>query len=89
MDSKAYSEIEHVDGGVHMQKKECVGHVQKRVGAALRKLKGNKGIGGKGKLTDSLIDQLRNYCGIAIGSDCGHFHCASSRKRNLHNHCPV
>ena len=36
-------------------KKECVGHVQKRIGTALQKLKKeNKGIGGKGKLTDTL-----------------------------------
>ena len=49
-DSKAYSEIEHVYHNVQVEKKECVGHAQKRVGTALRKLKKeNKGIGGKGK----------------------------------------
>ena len=33
----------------------------KRVGTALRKLKKeNKGMGGKGKLTDSLTDKLQN-----------------------------
>ena len=76
-------------------------HVQKRVRTALRKLKKeNKGIGGKGKLTDSLIDKLQNYYGIAIRSNCGDlngmksaiyaslFHCVSSEKRNLHNPCP-
>lgn len=60
----------------------------------------NKGIGGKGKLTNSLIDKLQNYYGIAIRSNTGDlsgmksaiyaslFHCVSSKKRNLHNHCP-
>jgi hypothetical protein len=82
-------------------KKECVGHVQKRVGTALRKLKKeNKGLGGKGKLTDSFIDKLQNYYGIAIRSNSGDleamregvraslFHTASSERRNLHSLCP-
>ena len=54
------------------EKKDCVGHLQKRVGIALRKLKKeNKGIGGKGKLTNALIDKLQNYYGIAVRSNCG------------------
>ena len=53
-------------------KKECVGHVQKRVGTALRNLKKeNKGLGGKWKVTDALIDRLQNYYGIAIRSNVG------------------
>lgn len=100
-DSKAYNEVENSYKGIHVEKKECVGHVQKRIGTALRKLKKeNKGIGGKGKLTDSLIDKLQNYYGIAIRSNSGDlagmksavhaslFHCVSSKKRNLHSHCP-
>ena len=100
-DSKAYNEVEHCYQDVHVEKEECVGHVQKRVGTALRKLKKeNKGLGGKGKLTDSLIDKLQNYYGIAIRSNSGNlygmkssicaslFHCISSGNRNLHNHCP-
>jgi len=48
-------------------KKECVGHVQKRMGARLRKLKKEtKGLGGKGKLTAKLIDELSVFCGLAI-----------------------
>ncbi|GFW83753.1 uncharacterized protein TNCV_668661 [Trichonephila clavipes] len=51
------------------------GHVQKRMGTRLRKLKlvyskkklsGGKTIGGKGRLTDSLIDKLAHYYGNAI-----------------------
>ncbi|GFX65831.1 uncharacterized protein TNCV_2043641 [Trichonephila clavipes] len=55
-----------------IQKTECVGHVQKRMGTRLRKLKlvyskkklsDGKTIGGKGRLTDSLID---SYYGNGI-----------------------
>ncbi|GFV59008.1 uncharacterized protein TNCV_261861 [Trichonephila clavipes] len=54
---------------------ECVGHVQKRLCTILRKLKlvhskkklsDGKTIGGKGRLTDSLIDKLAHYYGNAI-----------------------
>ena len=56
-------------------KLECIGHVQKRVGSRLRKLKSankglklddGKGLAGKGILTDSKIDVLQNYYGLAI-----------------------
>lgn len=47
-------------------KKECVGHVQKRMGTRLRNAKkGHKGLGGKGKLTDKLIGELSKYYGKA------------------------
>ncbi|GFX66906.1 uncharacterized protein TNCV_999451 [Trichonephila clavipes] len=58
-----------------IQKIECVGHVQKRMGTRLRKLKlvyskkklsDGKTIGGNGRLTDSLIDKLAHYFGNAI-----------------------
>ena len=71
-DSKGFSEVQDVYSkeNVEVVKKECVGHVEKRVGSALRKLKKeNKGLGGKGKLTDALIDRLQNYYGIAIRSN--------------------
>jgi hypothetical protein len=74
-----------------VEKKECVCYAQKRVETALWKLKKEtKGIGGKGKLTDSLINKLQNYYDIAIRSNSGDlegmrssicaslFHCASS-----------
>ena len=48
-------------------KKECVGHVQKRVGSRARNLKKRvKGLGGKGKLIERIIDRLQNCYGIAI-----------------------
>ena len=63
--------------------------------------KEKKGMGGKGRLTNNMIDKLQNYYGIAIRSNCGNlssmktaihaslFHCASSADRKLHlQHCP-
>ena len=56
-------------------KMECVGHVQKRVGSRLRRLKNQnkgvkladgKGLAGKGRLTDGKIDVLQNYYGLAV-----------------------
>ncbi|XP_029161124.1 uncharacterized protein LOC114932878 [Nylanderia fulva] len=50
-----------------VKKKECIDHVQKRMGTRLRKLKNAmKGLGGKGKLTAKLIDELSVYFGLAI-----------------------
>lgn len=57
-------------------KLECVGHVQKRMGGRLRRLRkemkvnvlsdGLKIGGKKGRLTDVVIDSLQNYYGLAI-----------------------
>lgn len=59
-----------------------------------------KGFGGKGKLTDRMIDKLQNHYGIAIRSNVGKLsemkkaiyaslmHCSSSKDRNLHYYCP-
>jgi hypothetical protein len=58
-----------------LEKIECVGHIQKRMGSRLRKLKQNmkkvklsdgRTLSGKGRLTDTLIDQLSTYFGNAI-----------------------
>ena len=62
--------------GLILEKAECLGHVQKRVGLILRKLKSNFqenlpdgiSIGGKGRLTNELVNRLQNYYGIAIRS---------------------
>ena len=56
-------------------KLECVGHVQKRLWTRLQKLRNDmkgknlsddKGILGKGRLTDKLINKMQNYYGMAI-----------------------
>ena len=103
-DSKSFSKVKDVyqASGITVQKKECIGHVQKRVGTALRKLKReNRGMGGRGKLTDGIIDKLQNYYGIAIRANVGDLagmkkaihaslmHCVSSESRPLHDHCPT
>ena len=90
----------YIAENVEVVKKECVGHVQKRAESAFRKLKENKGFGGKGKLTDALIDRLQNYYSIAFRSNVGNVeamkkaiqaslnHCIASKRRNLHMLCP-
>ena len=61
-------------------KEECVGHVQKRMGSALRaykrKSKGkqfsdNKSVGCQHRLTDAMIDRIQNYYGQAIRNNSG------------------
>ena len=63
-----------------VQKEECVGHVQKRLGTALRKYKNNmkgqklsdgKGVKGRGRLTGNMMDKMQNYYGKAIRENKG------------------
>ncbi len=83
-DSKTFATITNMDPynefNKVVTKKECVGHVQKRVGSRLRtmksklgrqKLKDNKPFGGKGRMTFKLINKLQNYYGLAIRSNKG------------------
>ena len=76
-DSKAYRSVcdRQPYGEVPIEKQECIGHVQKRVGKNLLTLKqkcgskplgDGKPIGGKGRLTGSKIESLQNYYGEAI-----------------------
>lgn len=73
-DSKPYG------NNVLIEKLECVGHVQKRLGTRLRKLRkdlgvkklsDNKPIKGRGRLTDAEIDKLQHYFGLAIRRNTG------------------
>ena len=83
--------------GIEVEKLECVGHYQKRIGNRLRKLKKReKGLRGREKLTDATIDRLQNFFGLAIRQNTGKlagmkagvlaslFHVASSKTNNLH-----
>ena len=101
-DSKSFSAVQNIYDGVTIVKRECIGHIQKRVGNRCRKLKKRvKGLGGKGKLTDSVIDKLQNYYGIAVRNNSGDlqkmkpsiaaalFHVASSADHVWHDHCPI
>lgn len=77
-DTKTFLELQknHSYGpDVKLCKIECVGHVQKRMGSRLRKLKSsmrgkklsdNKPLSGKGRLTDNLIKEITLFYGIAI-----------------------
>ncbi|GFV44071.1 uncharacterized protein TNCV_3571921 [Trichonephila clavipes] len=61
-DSKWYASVKDIYGKNTVAKYECIGHIQKRVGTKLRKLKSKrKDLGGRGKLTDAFIDKLQNY----------------------------
>ncbi|GFU18849.1 uncharacterized protein TNCV_1085861 [Trichonephila clavipes] len=69
-DSKSHLVVKDIYGIDNVRKYECIGHIQKRVGSKLRILKTKeKGLGGKGKLSDSFIDKIQNYYGIAIRSN--------------------
>jgi hypothetical protein len=66
VDSEPYKEY-----SVIPVKLECIGHVQKRLGTRLRKLvKNQKGtsnpLHGRGKLTDTIINSMQNFYGLAI-----------------------
>ncbi|GFX99379.1 uncharacterized protein TNCV_1550431 [Trichonephila clavipes] len=98
-DFKGFISVKDTYGKDSVTKYECIGHVQKRVGARLRKLKSkNKNLFGKSKLTDSFIDRMQNYYGIAVRSNVGNlsglqqnviaalFHCSSSVEKPQ---CPI
>ena len=91
-DSKGFASAKDTYHPIPVIKRECIGHIQKRVGNHLRKLKPEvSSLGGAGKLTDSMVDRLENYYGVAIRSNVGDlpkmkvigavlFHCASSKE---------
>lgn len=72
-DSKAFSAVENLYDS-KVEKLDCVGHVQKRMGKRLMKLKATnkckladgKTMGGQGRLTEGKIKQLQKYYGLAI-----------------------
>ncbi|GFU19818.1 uncharacterized protein TNCV_4283521 [Trichonephila clavipes] len=64
-----------VYGDTEVEKLECVGHVQKRMGTRLRnilkmskgiKLSDGKNISGRGRLTRKEVDSIQHYYGLAI-----------------------
>jgi hypothetical protein len=77
-DSKAYERAvaeKPCGPNISVTKLECVGHVQKRMGARLRrlvkektgiKLHDSKPVGGKVRLTKSETDKLQNFHGLTI-----------------------
>ncbi|KAH7956252.1 hypothetical protein HPB52_007664 [Rhipicephalus sanguineus] len=71
------SNEEKVYGYVEVEKEDCVNHVQKRIGTALRNLvsrskaSGFQSLGGKGRLTADLITRLSSYYGWALKTHKG------------------
>ena len=77
---KVSEECAKLNIGYDLTKEECVGHVQKRLGTALRefkrkrrgmKLADGKTVGGKNRLTDNIIDKMQNVYGEAIRGNSG------------------
>lgn len=92
-----------------VEKLECVGHVRKRMGTRLRNLKNSMGkkelvdgktIGGRGRLTNVVIDEIQTYYGLAIQRNTGslenmkqavwatYFHLMSTNDSPAHGMCP-
>ncbi|KAH7940305.1 hypothetical protein HPB52_023019 [Rhipicephalus sanguineus] len=78
-DSRAFNSLqeEKVYGFVPIEKEDCVNHIHKRMGAALRNLlqkskgEGRASLGGKGRLTAELVTKLTNYYGWALKAHQG------------------
>ena len=111
-DSKSFIAVQNASPyGPHVkiEKEECVGHVQKRVGTNLRKLKKNFAgkkleaggtIGGRGRLTDAMIESLQTYYGLAVRANIGDLqamcraiwaslmHRVSTDELPKHQYCP-
>ena len=97
-----------------VKKKDCIGHVQKRMGSASSiykskcrggKLPDGKTAGGRGRLTDAVVNKIQNYYGVAIRSNIGklkgtqnaiwaiYFHMimgpSNDTLNEKHHYCPV
>lgn len=82
-DSSSFAKVkdacaEKFGNSYNVVKEECLGHVQKRMGAGLlelkkdkRKLDDGKGIGGKGRLTKKMVEKIQNNYGYAIRGNVG------------------
>ena len=81
-----------------VRKEECVGHIQKRIGTALRefknkrkscKLSDGKYVGGKGRLTKVVIDNIQNYYGSAIRNSKGSIDGMKQSIKAIQHHCII
>ena len=84
-DTKSFAEVreklrEKFGDDYSVTKEDCIGHIHKCMGAALStyksknrgwKLSDDKTTGGKGRLTDNIVDSIQNYYGQAIRSNTG------------------
>lgn len=73
-DSKSFNSVEDIYEGCKVEKLDCVGHIQKRMGKHLLNLKSRtkgkladgKTIGGRGRLSEPKIKKLQKDYGLAI-----------------------
>ena len=90
-DSKGFKKVveSRPYDGVQIEKLECIGHVQKRMGSRLRRLKKDykgkkladgKAISGQHRLTEREIDNLQNYYGQAMRRNVNNL---ENMKRNV------
>ena len=96
-DSKSFKTIEYIYGDNDpVNKQECIGHYQTRVGCRLRELRSKEHLGGKkGGLTNSIIDRLQNYFGITLRQNVGNLKAMEDaimaslfHVSNFHQYCP-
>ena len=84
-DSKSFKDIVELNiyPGHEVEKHECIGHVQKRVGYRLRTyesdyksilLSDHKKLSGAGRLTNKVMNTLQNYYGMVIRSNVGNLY---------------
>ena len=85
-DSSSFSEVinsKPYGNDTIIDKKECIGHVQKRMGNRIRTLRqtlkgtllsDGKKISGKGRLTDKATNTLQNHYGMAIRQNVGNLY---------------
>ena len=99
---KAVTDLAPYGPDLKIEKLECINHVDKRMGKALRKLSEEKRLGGngKGKLTKAKCKNLQNYYRGAIISNIPNinkmrcavwaslFHSMSTDDAPQHERCP-
>ncbi|XP_071652727.1 uncharacterized protein [Temnothorax longispinosus] len=98
---KALMDLQPYGEDITLKKHECVGHVEKRMGTRLRNIKKAAKLGGKGKLTDTLIKKLTKYYGLAIRRHpdsveemkkaimATYYHLCSTDEKPQHEYCPT
>ena len=94
-DSSSYPNVVKADPypGLCIKKGECIGHVQKRVGANLRKLRKElpkerkKMLFGKGKLTDASMNYIQNCYGLAIRQNTDNLYQMIKNVAAILSHC--
>ena len=88
-DSKSFDAVKDLQvygENVVIQKEDCINHISKRMGTALRKIvesskAAGSSISGRGKLTQDKIAKIQNYYGKAVKENCNDL--PQMKKRNL------